>query len=107
MILTPPSGAHLFGTDNFGRDLFSRVIWAARVDLQIAIFTTIFPFFFGSLLGAVVGYYGKWADAVFGRVVDVIVVFPFLVLVIGFQTRASSAFSGVKSCWSPGTSSSA
>ena len=82
MILTPPSGAHLFGTDNFGRDLFSRVIWAARVDLQIAIFTTIFPFFFGSLLGAVVGYYGKWADAVFGRVVDVIVVFPFLVLVI-------------------------
>jgi peptide/nickel transport system permease protein len=81
-ILTPPSAAHLFGTDNFGRDIFSRVIWAARVDLQIAIFTTIFPFFFGSLLGAVVGYYGKWADAVFGRIVDVIVVFPFLVLVI-------------------------
>jgi peptide/nickel transport system permease protein len=81
-ILTPPSWAHLFGTDNFGRDIFSRVIWAARIDLQIAIFTTIFPFVFGSLLGAVVGYYGKWADALFGRVVDVIVVFPFLVLVI-------------------------
>jgi peptide/nickel transport system permease protein len=81
-ILTPPSWAHPFGTDNFGRDIFSRVIWAGRVDLQIALFTTIFPFIFGSLVGAVVGYYGKWADALFGRIVDVIVVFPFLVLVI-------------------------
>src|SRR5688572_22928338 len=43
-ILTSPSRAHWFGTDNFGRDIYSRVIWAARVDLQIAIFTTIFPF---------------------------------------------------------------
>lgn len=81
-ILKPPSASHLFGTDNFGRDVLSRVIWAARIDLQIAIFTTLFPFFFGSLVGAVAGYYGKWVDAVFGRIVDVVVVFPFLVLVI-------------------------
>ncbi len=81
-ILTPPSWAHPFGTDNFGRDIFSRVIWAARIDLQIAIFTTVFPFFFGTLVGAVAGYYGKWIDAIFGRIVDIVVVFPFLVLVI-------------------------
>ena len=81
-ILQPPSRAHFFGTDNFGRDIFSRVIWAARVDLQIAIFTTIFPFFFGTLVGALTGYYGKWLDAIFGRIVDIVIVFPFLVLVI-------------------------
>lgn len=81
-ILQPPSLQHPFGTDNFGRDVFSRVIWAAHIDLQIAFFTTAFPFVFGSLIGAIAGYFGGWIDTLFGRVVDVIVVFPFLVLVI-------------------------
>lgn len=81
-ILKGPSRAHLFGTDNFGRDILSRVIWAARVDLQIAIFTTLFPFIFGTFVGAITGYYGKWLDAIFGRIVDIVIVFPFLVLVI-------------------------
>ncbi len=81
-ILAPPSRAHFFGTDNFGRDIFSRTIWATRIDLQIALFTTIAPFFIGTFIGAVAGYAGKWVDAIFGRVVDVVVVFPFLVLVI-------------------------
>jgi peptide/nickel transport system permease protein len=78
----PPSLAHPFGTDNFGRDMLSRVIWATRIDLQIALFATVFPLIFGTLVGALVGYYGGWLDAVFGRLVDLIVTFPFLVLVI-------------------------
>ncbi len=81
-ILKPPTLAHPFGTDNFGRDILSRTIWATRVDLQIALFGTLFPFVFGTLIGAVVGYAGGWAQAVFGRVVDAIITFPFLVLVI-------------------------
>ena len=81
-LMQPPSAAHPFGTDNFGRDIFSRVIWGARVDLQIALFTTLFPFIFGTFVGALTGYYGRWLDAIFGRIVDVVVVFPFLVLVI-------------------------
>jgi peptide/nickel transport system permease protein len=81
-IMQPPSAAHPFGTDNFGRDVLSRVIWGARVDLQIALFTTLFPFVFGLVVGAMTGYYGRWLDAIFGRIVDVVVVFPFLVLVI-------------------------
>lgn len=81
-IMQPPSAAHPFGTDNFGRDVLSRVIWGTRIDLQIALFTTLFPFVFGTLVGALTGYYGGWLDAVFGRIVDVVVVFPFLVLVI-------------------------
>lgn len=81
-IMQPPSAAHPFGTDNFGRDVLSRIVWGARVDLQIALFTTLFPFIFGTLVGLFTGYYGRWLDAVFGRIVDVVVVFPFLVLVI-------------------------
>lgn len=81
-IMQPPSAAHPFGTDNFGRDVLSRVVWGARIDLQIALFTTLFPFVFGTLVGALTGYYGRWLDAIFGRIVDVVVVFPFLVLVI-------------------------
>lgn len=81
-ILQGPSAKHLFGTDNFGRDVFSRVVWGARLDMQIALFTTLFPFLFGTLVGALTGYYGRWLDALFGRIVDIIVTFPFLVLVI-------------------------
>ncbi|MCW3474047.1 ABC transporter permease [Limobrevibacterium gyesilva] len=81
-LLSPPSAAHLFGTDQFGRDILSRTIAAAAVDLQIALFATIFPGLLGSLIGLFVGWYGGVADAVFGRLVDLVVTFPFLVLVI-------------------------
>jgi len=81
-IMQPPSAVHWFGTDNFGRDMFSRVIWATRVDMQIAIVSTLFPIIFGTIVGILTGYYGGWLDAVFGRVVDLTVTFPFFVIVI-------------------------
>jgi peptide/nickel transport system permease protein len=81
-ILKPPSALHPFGTDNFGRDILSRLIWAAHIDLAIALFTTVFPVVFGTIVGAFVGYYGGWLDMLFGRVVDLVVTFPFLVIVI-------------------------
>ena len=81
-ILKAPSATHLFGSDNFGRDMLSRTIWAYRVDLQIALFGPLFPVVFGTAIGAVGGYAGGWAQVVFGRVVDAVVTFPFLVLVI-------------------------
>ena len=81
-LLAPPSAAHPFGTDNFGRDVLSRVLHAYTIDMQIALFATLFPFVFGTLVGAVVGYVGGTAEAVFGRVVDAVITFPFLVLVI-------------------------
>jgi len=81
-VLQPPSGAHPFGTDNFGRDVLSRVIHAYRVDMGIAIFATVVPFVLGTLVGAVVGSAGGLAATVFGRVVDAVFTFPFLVLVI-------------------------
>jgi peptide/nickel transport system permease protein len=81
-LLQPPSRAHPFGTDNFGRDILSRTIWAARVDLQIAVFSTLFAAVFGTLVGCLVGYIGGWPDAIFRRVVDVFITIPFIVLVI-------------------------
>jgi peptide/nickel transport system permease protein len=81
-ILKPPSLAHPFGTDNFGRDMLSRVIHAYRVDMEIALFATLFPLIFGTFVGSLVGYYGGIAELVFGRIVDALITFPLLVLVI-------------------------
>lgn len=80
--LVPPSWAHPFGTDNFGRDILSRVIWAARIDLQIAIIGVVFPFLIGTTIGTIAGYFGGPVDALFMRIVDVILAFPFLVLML-------------------------
>ena len=81
-ILKPPSAAHWFGTDNFGRDMLTRVIYAWQVDMQIAFFTTLFPMFFGTVMGLIVGYYGGWLEVLFHRLVDAVITFPLLVLVI-------------------------
>jgi len=81
-LLQAPSSAHPFGTDNFGRDVLTRVLYGAGIDLRIGVLAVIFPFLFGSLAGAVAGYSGGWVDAVVMRTVDVITAVPFLVLVI-------------------------
>jgi len=80
--LAPPGLAHPFGTDNFGRDILSRVIWATRIDLQIALIGVAFPFVIGTLVGTVAGYAGGWVDAVLMRLIDVVLAFPYLVLML-------------------------
>ncbi len=82
LILQAPSLAHPFGTDNFGRDMLTRVLYGAAVDLRLSVLAAIVPFLFGSLAGAAAGYYGGWADIVVMRTVDVIFAIPFLVLII-------------------------
>jgi peptide/nickel transport system permease protein len=81
-LLQAPSASHLMGTDNFGRDVLSRVIHAYTIDMQIAIFATVFPFVIGTVVGALVGYVGGFSETLFGRIVDAVITFPFLVLVI-------------------------
>ena len=81
-LLAAPSWRHPFGTDQFGRDILSRTIWAARVDLQIATLAVAGPLLIGGLFGLLAGYRGGWADTLLGRAMDVVVTFPFLVLVI-------------------------
>jgi peptide/nickel transport system permease protein len=78
----PSSSSHWLGTDKYGRDVLSRLIWGARVDLRIGFLAVLIPFVFGSVLGALAGYIGGWVDTVVMRVVDVFFAFPFYVMVI-------------------------
>lgn len=80
--LQPPTWLHPFGTDHLGRDMLTRVLFAARIDLQIGFIGVTVPLVIGSIVGLIAGYYGGWTDAVIGRIVDVVIAFPFLVLVI-------------------------
>ena len=76
------SGAHWLGTDQLGRDVLSRLIYGGRVDLLTAFLAVLLPFCLGTVLGCLSGYYGRFADTAVMRIVDVMVAFPFLVLVI-------------------------
>jgi peptide/nickel transport system permease protein len=80
--LQPPSLAHPFGTDNFGRDILARVLYGARIDLEIGFITTYVPLLIGVALGAIAGYVGGWLDNLLMRIVDLLIAFPFLVLII-------------------------
>ena len=80
--LQGPGLTHLFGTDNFGRDILSRVMYGARIDLQMGIIGVVFPFMIGTTIGSIAGYAGRWVDTGLMRVVDVVLAFPFLVLIM-------------------------
>lgn len=80
--LQPPSAAHWFGTDDLGRVLFSRVVVAARVSLQVAVVSVAFAFVVGVAVGVVSGYVGGVVDTVLMRVVDVMFAFPVLLLAL-------------------------
>lgn len=75
-----PSRERLFGTDKFGRDVLTRVIYATRLDLTIAASVALSAFLLGSLVGGLSGYYGGWVDDVIMRLVDVLLSFPAFIL---------------------------
>lgn len=80
--LLGPSAQHLLGTDDLGRDEFTRLLYGARIDLQVGFLAVLFPFILGTFLGSLAGYFGKWVDLIIMRVVDIVVAFPFYVLII-------------------------
>jgi peptide/nickel transport system permease protein len=81
-LLAAPSAQHPFGTDHLGRDVLSRTIYAARIDLWMGVAGVAAPLVLGALAGLAAGYFGGWTDAVLSRLIDVTVAFPFFVLVI-------------------------
>ena len=78
--LKPPSPAHLFGTDDYGRDLFSRVLAGAGISLQVAAIVMSLSVVVGTFLGAIAGLLGGWVDELIMRVTDLFLAFPALIL---------------------------
>jgi peptide/nickel transport system permease protein len=93
--LAAPSWHHWLGTDLYGRDQLSRIIWAARVDLLVALAATAMALTSGSVLGALAGYRGGLVDQVVMRVVDTVMAFPAFILAMGITAAAGNATGNV------------
>jgi peptide/nickel transport system permease protein len=94
-ILQGPSSHHLLGTDELGRDVLTRILYAGRTDLKVGILAVLFPFFFGTTMGIVSGFYGGKLDWIVMRIVDVLVAFPFYVLVIALVFVVGTGTRGI------------
>lgn len=80
--LQPPSAEHWLGTDDFGRDILSRIIHGARISIWVGFSSVIGSVIVGSILGIVAGYYGRWVDVLISRVFDIMLAFPSILLAI-------------------------
>jgi peptide/nickel transport system permease protein len=90
-----PSWAHPFGTDEFGRDVFSRTLHGLRIDLVLGVTTTYVPMVLGIVLGSIAGYYGGWRESVIMRFVDITIALPFIVLVLAIVAIVGPGLEGV------------
>lgn len=93
--LKAPTWAHPFGTDHLGRDVFSRVIVATRLDLGIAVSSVVLSFFVGSALGCSAGFWGGWTDRIVGRLSDTIMAFPLFVLAMGIVSAMGNSVENI------------
>ncbi|MDF2368462.1 ABC transporter permease [Sneathiella sp.] len=93
--LKPPSWEHWFGTDQLGRDVFSRIVVATRLDLAIAVSAVAISFIFGSVLGSLAGFFGGWADRIVGRITDTIMAFPLFVLAMGIVAALGNSVENI------------
>ena len=82
-VLQGPSAAHIMGTDDLGRDVFSRVVFGARASLEAGVLATLLALIVAVPLGLMSGYYRGWWDPVISRVSDVMLAFPFLIVAVG------------------------
>lgn len=81
-ILLPPSWKHLFGTDGNGRDVFSQLVWGARVSLSVGLVAVSLTIIIGVFLGALAGFFGGWLDAIISRLIEVVICFPTFFLIL-------------------------
>ena len=93
--LTPPTLQNWFGTDSFGRDIFSRVLVATQLDFGIALSAVLMSFLIGSAIGCAAGFWGGWLDAVSVRIADTIMAFPLFVLAMGIVAALGNTVANV------------
>ena len=93
--LKPPSVRHWFGTDQIGRDVFSRVVVATRLDLFIALASVALVFLMGGLAGVAAGFFGGWTDRIVGRIADTIMAFPLFVLAMGIVAALGNSVQNI------------
>jgi peptide/nickel transport system permease protein len=93
--LKSPSLRHWFGTDQLGRDIFSRVVVATRLDFGIAVWSVVLVFAMGGLAGVAAGFFGGWIDRVVGRVADTIMAFPLFVLAMGIVAALGNTVTNI------------
>jgi peptide/nickel transport system permease protein len=93
--LKPPSARHWFGTDQLGRDIFSRVLVATRLDFSIAVFSVALVFILGGMAGVTAGFFGGWVDKVVGRIADTIMAFPLFVLAMGIVAALGNSVTNI------------
>lgn len=93
--LQTPSRAHWLGTDTLGRDLYSRIVYGARVSLAVGFFTGIFALILGTLTGALAGYYGGWLDSALMKIVDLFYIFPSILLAILIMLTLGQGIAGI------------
>jgi peptide/nickel transport system permease protein len=93
--LKPPSLRHWFGTDQLGRDIFSRVVVATRLDFGIAVWSVVLVFAMGGLAGVAAGFFGGWIDRVVGRIADTIMAFPLFVLAMGIVAALGNTVTNI------------
>ncbi|TCS83079.1 ABC transporter permease [Tepidibacillus fermentans] len=84
--LPPMSEGHIFGTDDLGRDLFTRIIYGAQISLRVGFLSVIGSIIIGTILGLIAGYYGKWTDMIISRIFDIMLAFPSILLAIAIVT---------------------
>lgn len=84
-VMLSPSTAHVFGTDEYGRDVLAQIIYGARTSLVVAVCATLGGFIPGTLIGALSGYWSGWADSLIMRILDVMLCFPGILLALLFQ----------------------
>jgi peptide/nickel transport system permease protein len=94
-ILQPPGWTHLLGTDEYGRDEFSRIIIASRVDLLVPFASTLLALLIGSLIGSLSGFRGGWVDQIVMRAVDAVMAFPAFVLAMGLTAAIGSSLTNL------------
>lgn len=82
MVRQAPSAEHILGTDDLGRDIFSRLLYGGRVSMTVAVAATVLQLFLGILLGSLAGYLGNWVDSLIMRIADVFMCFPFYIIAV-------------------------